>query len=179
MAPAVPTFAPSTTSTGIGGQIEAGKLPGSCERLLATNDLGALFALPLDSVSVRSIRGVPQPSVARTERIGCTYSRNGPGGRRLIEMGISRYADEAAALKQWRINSDAERAGSENRDLPIGTAKGVLVEHRDEAVLLVAYGVDNLTFVLPRGAAGDRPVADVLIDLALRVIPQVSATAPA
>ncbi|GEL19523.1 hypothetical protein PA7_33600 [Pseudonocardia asaccharolytica DSM 44247 = NBRC 16224] len=179
-APAIPTFAPPTTkAAGTDAAAEAGKLPTDCERVLTANDLGALFALPLDTVSVRSIRGVPQPAVDRTERIGCTYTRTGPGAPPLMELNISRYTDEAAAANQWRINSDAQRAGSESRDVPIGAAKGVFVERPGEAVLLVAYGVDNLTFVLPSTAATDRPAADVLVDLALRVIPQVRATMPA
>ncbi len=175
----IPTFAPSAAdpSPGASGAPD-GRLPAACDRLLSAGDLGALFAMPLGSVSVHTIRGVPEPSVGRVERLTCSYTTGG-GSMALLELNIGRYADAASASDHWKLNSAAERAGEgSSRDVPIGSAPAVLVEHRGETVLLVAYGVDTLTFVLPGDAAGGRLAADALVDLALRVLRPIAATAP-
>ncbi len=177
----IPTFAEPSAAAAAGSGTPKGALPDDCGRLLSVVDLAALFARPIDSVTVRTVRGIPEPSVGRTGRVGCRYSAvAGPStGDTLLDLNVGRYADAAAAAKQWQVNSAAERASEGNsRDVPIGSAPAVLVERRAETVLMVAYGVDTLTFVLPRPATGPRSAADTLVDLALRVLPQVAATAP-
>jgi hypothetical protein len=137
-----------------------------------------LLGLPLDSVEVRTIVGVAEPSVGRTERVACRYTGTaaaGPRrGRTLLDLNVSAYTDPGAAMKQWRVNSDAE--SGERRELPIGAASAVLVERPGESLLMVAHGTSNLTFVLP-GAGSlpvQRPPGDTLVDLALRVLPAVA-----
>ena len=75
----VPTFpaVPTAAASGGAGAADQGRLPDDCARLLAGNDLGALFGLPLDSVTVRTTIGTPAPAVGRTERLGCSYTRTG------------------------------------------------------------------------------------------------------
>ncbi|MHA6794123.1 hypothetical protein ACVGVM_11535 [Pseudonocardia bannensis] len=178
----VPTFADPSAVAAAGSADSDGALPDDCGRLLSVADLSALFARPIDSVTVRTVRGVPEPSVGRTGRVGCRYSgvADPLKGSTLLDLNVGRYTDAAAAAKQWRVNSAAERASEGNgREVPIGSAQAMIVERRDETVLMVAYGIDTLTFVLPRAATGPRPAADTLVDLALRVLPQVAATAPA
>jgi hypothetical protein len=170
----VPTF-PSTPvagTTGSGGPVDQGRLPDDCARLLAGNDLGALFGLPLDSVAVRTTIGTPVPAVGRTERLACQYVRVGGKGE-LLDINVSAYTDADAALKQWRTNAAAEDGA--HRDVQLGGARGVLIERPTEAVLMVVNGAETLTFVLPeRVRIRDLSAADTLIDLALRVLPTVS-----
>lgn len=176
----VPTFAaPGPTGPARGaGAGPAGKLPDDCARVLSADDLGALFAMPLGSVSLGTVRGVPEPSVGRTERLSCRYTGNGSPAP-LLELNIGRYTDPISASDHWKLNSDAERAaGGVSRDVSIGSAPAVLVERGTETVLTVVYGVDMLTFVLPGNSAGGRPAADALVDLALRALPPITATAP-
>jgi hypothetical protein len=174
----VPTF-PSTAqaaASSTAGPTDQGLLPDDCTRVLSGNDLGALFGLPLDSVVVRTTLGVPAPAVGRTERLACQYNRAGGAHDDLLDLNIGAYSDANAATKQWRTNAAAEDGA--HRDVALGGAHGVLVERPQEAVLMVANGAETLTFVLPdRVRIRDLSAGDTLVDLALRVLPAVSAAA--
>lgn len=175
----VPTFAAAPASAGAaggGGVVDQGRLPDDCTRLLAGNDLGALFGLPLESVAVRTTIGTPAPAVGRTERLTCSYARTSGSKGDLLDINVSAYTDAEAATKQWRTNAAVE--DGPHRDVPLGDARGVLVERPTDAVLLVAIGAETLTFVLPQPVRiRDLSAADTLVDLALRVLPTVSAGA--
>jgi hypothetical protein len=160
---------------------DQGALPDDCTRILTVGDLEAVLGLPIGSVDVRTTRGVPEPSVGRTERVACSYNGTAGGparGRTLLNINSSAYADPDSSAKQWRVNADAENG--DRRELPIGSASAVLVERSDEALLMVVNGVTNLTLVLPnQQLPGDRPRGDALVDLALRVLPAVSTSGTA
>lgn len=177
---AVPTFPAPAQQSGPPGAAEDadGAIPDDCGRILTAGDLEALLGLPLGTVSLRTIRGVPEPSVRRTERVSCDYTV-GPGrGRPLLDIRVSAYVDDAAATAQWRVNVAAE--SGEQREVPLGSASAVLFERSGEASLLVAHRAMNLTAVLPdQPLPGGRSRGDVLIDLALRVLPSVSTATPA
>ncbi|GEL24744.1 hypothetical protein PSU4_36980 [Pseudonocardia sulfidoxydans NBRC 16205] len=178
---AVPTFPGSTTTAGGPGTKEDDGLPDDCSGLMAADDLGAIFAQPVGTVVVRTIRGVPAPSVGRIERVACTYSRAGETGSAvapLVDVNIGRYTDDAAARNQWKVNSDAERAGATATDVAIGDAAAVVVSRPKETTMLVSYRLDTLTFVLPAAQGGARAPQDVLVDLARRMIPTLVATMP-
>jgi hypothetical protein len=170
----VPTFDPSATRAPAdpGAPVTTG-LPADCTRILTPEDLAALFGLPLGSVAVRTTIGASAPSVGRTERTTCSYTGTGGERGRLLDMVAGRYTDADAAAGHWRINADSE--DGQARDLPIGAAPGVLVERPGEAVLLVVNEADSLTLVLPDGVrVGDRSSADLLADLAQRVLPRLA-----
>lgn len=175
----VPTFASTAQPLpGTPGPAQQGALPDDCARVLAGNDLGALFGLAVDSVTVRTTIGAPAPAVGRTERLACQYTRSGGARDSLLDLNIGAYTDADAAAKQWRTNVDAEDGA--RRDVPLGQARGVLVERPDEATLMVANGAETLTFVLPaRVRIRDLSAGDTLVDLALRVLPAVSGGATA
>jgi hypothetical protein len=171
----VPTFA-APTVTGAPGSAEErnGALPTDCADLLAVADLGALLGLPLDSVAVRTTIGVAEPSVGRTERVACRYSGTAASPVRgtLLDVNVARYVDAAAATKQWGTNTGVESGA--RSDLPIGAARSALFDRDRESVLMVAYDDDTLTFVLPEAPRpGGRDRGEVLVDLALRVLPAV------
>jgi hypothetical protein len=170
---AVPTF-PSRAGEAVPATGADGRaISADCGRIFSTGDLEALFGLPLGSVGVRTTIGVPQPSVGRTERVACDYTLSGSRGRPLLDVNVTAYVDEAAAALQWRVNVDAE--AGERRDVPLGAASAVLIERPGEAVLMVAHGATNLTLVLPdQPLPGGRNRGDVLVDLALRILPAVS-----
>jgi hypothetical protein len=177
----VPTFAaaadpaPRDTAT---APTDEGQLPDDCTRVLAGNDLGALFGLPVDSVTVRTIIGQPAPAVGRTERLACQYRRTGDAQGDLLDLNIGAYTDADAAARHWKTNADAEDGA--RRDVQLGDARGVLVERPSDVVLMIANDADTLTFVLPRRIRiRDLSSADTLTDLALRVLPSVSGAADA
>jgi hypothetical protein len=174
---ALPTFpASSSTATSDGPAANEGAIPDDCERLLKVADLNALLGLPLDTVTVRSTLGVPEPSVGRTERVACRYTTKAAGparGRPLLDLNAAAYTTPDAALAQWRRNADVE--DGVHRELPIGSAGAVLVERSGEALLSVVYGPSTVTLMLPdQPLPGGRPRAEALVDLALRVLPAVA-----
>jgi hypothetical protein len=174
----VPTF-PATAQAGASGAAgpeDQGLLPDDCTRVLTGNDLGALFGLPLDSVTVRTTLGVPAPAVGRTERLACQYLRTGGARDDLLDLNIGAYTDADAAAQQWRTNAAAEDGS--HRDVALGGARGVLIERPQEAVLMVANGAETLTFVMSQKVRiRDLSAGDTLVDLALRVLPAVSRAA--
>lgn len=161
-------------------------LPDDCTRLMSADQAGALFGQALASVTAQTVRGVPEPSVGRTERVACTYRSNGQDaansakGPVLYQLNIGRYGDAAGAKRQWQLNGNAERADARSsQDLTIAGAPAVLIERADESTLALVYGVDTLTFVLPVAAPGqNRPAAETLPDLARRIIPALAPTQP-
>jgi hypothetical protein len=175
----VPTFpAAAQAAPGTAAAADQGRLPDDCTRVLAGNDLGALFGLPVDSVAVRTTIGVAAPAVGRTERLACQYTRTGGARDDLLDVNIGAYTDADSASRQWQTNVAAE--DGVHRDVALGDAKGVLVERPQEAVLMVANGAETLTFVLPgRVRIRDLSAGDTLVDLALRVLPAVSGAAAA
>ncbi|WP_156819697.1 hypothetical protein [Pseudonocardia sp. HH130630-07] len=186
---AVPTFsAEQSGAAGAGAEPVPIALPTDCGRLMDPEQAGALFGQIVGTVSVQSVRGVPEPAVNRTERTACTYRAGGQeqafgarnNGPVLYQLNIGRYGDTASATRQWQLNANAERGdATASRDITVGTAPGVLIERPDETTLAMVYGVDTLTFVLPVSAPGqNRSAAETLPDLAQRIIPALTPTQP-
>lgn len=172
----VPTFpAPAAAAgSGSGPGLPDGSVPTDCGGMLAVDDLNALLGLPLNSVGVRTTIGVPAPSVGRTERVACRYSGTATSPARgiLLDLNVGRYVDADAAARQWATNADVE--SGERRDIAIGAARAALFERPRETVLMVTYDDDTITMVLPEGPRPPgRSRADVLVDLALRVLPTI------
>lgn len=182
----VPTFPAVAEGPTPGAEPVKIALPDDCARLMSAEQVGALFGQPLGSVGAQTVRGVPEPSVGRTERVACTYRANGQdttGGSKgpvLFQVNIGRYVDAAGAKRQWQLNGNAERAGaSSSKDLTVAGAPALLIERPDESTLALAYGVDTLTFVLPVAAPGQsRSAAESLPDLAQRILPGLAPTQP-
>jgi hypothetical protein len=172
----VPTFAAAAATPTAESDVlptDQGQLPDDCTRLLGENDLGALYGLPLDSVVVRTTIGVAAPSVGRTERLGCRYTRVVGPRVDLLDVNVSAYVDAEAAAKQWRTNAGAEDGA--HHEMQLGGARALLVERPSEAVLMIAHNAQTLTFVLPEQIrVRNLTAADTLTDLALRVLPTVS-----
>jgi hypothetical protein len=180
-APPAPTGLPSfpeaaSATTAATQPAYPGVVPDDCVRLMTPADLGALLGLPLGSVSVRTIVGVPAPSVGQTERIDCTYGL-GPGGPPLLSARAMAYADDEAARAQWQRNADVE--DGTRKGLPLGAATGLLIERPTEALLTIVYGRATVSLLLPdRPFPGGRSREQVLVDLALRVLPTIAKGAP-
>jgi hypothetical protein len=177
--PSVPTFPSADVPAGAAGPAakDEGAVPDDCARLISVGDLGALLGLPLDTVALHTTQHVGSPSVGRTERVACDYTGQGSVRGPLLELDVSSYTDAQRSSAQWRVNADAEQGT--RTDIPIGDASAVLVERHGEAVLRVVHGSANLAFVLPtRRLPEGRSPRDVLVDLALRVLPVVPSTPP-
>ncbi|HEY0816978.1 MAG TPA: hypothetical protein VGE11_27190 [Pseudonocardia sp.] len=181
--PSLPTFPASGTAaaTGTATVHDVGVVPDDCARVLPVGELVAVLGLPLNSVAVRTTIGVPAPSVDRLERIDCAYTGTPALGRDqgkpLLAVNAAAYASPAAASAQWKLNAATEDGA--HRAVPVGTASGVLVERPGVTLLTVLYGTGTIALTLPaRPLPGGTTPADMLVDLARRVLPAMAAAAP-
>jgi hypothetical protein len=148
--------------------------------LMSTDELTALMGRPIGSVGLRTVRGVPEPDVQRIARLSCRYTATDPAGAPLLTVNVARYTTAEAAARQWRLNSEAERAGLPSRDTALGAARAVLVQRPESTALILAHADSTITLVLPAGPpVAGRAAPEFLVDLALRVIPRVVPPAPA
>jgi hypothetical protein len=179
----VPTFpaasvAPTTTSV---PELDDGRLlPADCEQIVGHDELPGLFGLPVDSVSVRTVQGVPAPSVGRVERVDCTYTVTDPTAPLrgvVLRMTLGAYSDVASARAQHDRNVADQRAGASAVEKPdLGEAAATVVEHGPETVLLTSYEEVTVDLELPGRSAPLSP-RDLLTDLARRVLARLAPAA--
>jgi hypothetical protein len=152
-------------------------LPLDCEEFVGHDEIAALFGLPLDSVSVRTVLGRPSPSVGRLERVDCVYTLAGAAGPNragvVVRVTAGRYADGAAARDQHERNVADQRTGAAGWTRPeLGEAAAAMVRRGGENVLLTSYGALTLDLDVP-----DRPhpldPVDLLTDLARRILARI------
>lgn len=181
---AVPTFPPGApTSTVAETPPDDGhRLPSDCEELVGQDEISALFGLPLGSVTVRTVRGTPSPSVGRLERMTCTYTVYEPATppRRgvVLRIAVGAYRDVVAAHDQHERNVADERAGASSSLQPeIGTAAATLVQRDAKCVLLTSSDTVTLDLDLtPRPVP--LPPVDLLTDIARRVLARLPPNPP-
>jgi hypothetical protein len=174
-AAAAPTTAPQPAP-------DAGRLPADCEQLVGHDELPGLFGLPVDSVTVRTVRGMPSPSVGRVERVDCTYTVTAPAAPGLqgvvLRMTVGRYHDVAAARAQHDRNVADQRAGTSVTTQPdLGATAASMVQRGAESILLTSYGTVTVDFDLMR-PPGPLPPRDLLTDLVRRVLARPTTQPP-
>jgi hypothetical protein len=176
---AVPTFpvvSPAPTTTPPPGP-DGGHLPTDCEQILGHDELPALLGLPVDSVTLRTVQGVPAPSVGRLERINCTYLVTDPAPPPqgvVLRMTLGRYSDVAAARDQYDRNVADERGGASASTQPdLGAAAATVVQRGAQTVLLTCYDALTVDLDLAQRPA-PLPPRDLLTDLARRVLARVT-----
>jgi hypothetical protein len=152
-------------------------LPVDCGQLVTRDELPALFGLPVGSIVVRTVLGLPAPSVGRLQRVDCIYALTGPDAHGqpgpVLRMTVGLYRDRSAARDQHERNVADQRAGAVGTAQPaLGDAAATVVQRDVEDVLLISLGVHTLDLDLPRGPVPLAPV-DLLIDLARRVLPRL------
>jgi hypothetical protein len=172
--PALPTTPPAGPDGGLGLLVD-------CEQLVGHDELPELFGLPVGSVAVRTVLGVPAPSVGRLQRTDCTYSVRDPNAPPLgvvLRMTVGLYRDTAAAREQHDRNVAEEQVGASGFRRPhVGAAAATFVHHEGESVLLTCY--DTLTVDLDLAQrAGPLPPEDLLTDLVRRVLGRLTSPRP-
>jgi hypothetical protein len=176
---AVPTFpaVSPTVTTAPPPEPGAGHLPTDCELIVGHDELPALLGLPVDSVTVRTVQGVPSPSVGRLERIDCTYMVTDPGVSPpgvVLRMTLGKYVDVAAAHDQHDRNVADQRGGaSASAQSDLGAAAATVVQRGARTVLLTCYDAITVDLDLAQ-RPWPLPPRDLLTDLARRVLARVT-----
>jgi hypothetical protein len=174
---AVPTF---TAPAGQSGPAQAVAprstlLPTDCaEVLTGPVDASALLGQPTGSVGVRTVWGVPAPSVGILERVNCGYQRAGQGVP-AMQLGLAAFADQPSAAAQRLRNVAAERGDTRaNVPVALGDATADLLTQPTRSLLMVDYDRYTVTASLANGVVPDDQVRPVLVDLVRRVLPTLA-----
>ena len=170
-----PTFpaAPLPTTTQPPSSDLGSGLPSDCRQLVGQDELPGLLGLPVGSIAVRTVLGVPAPSVGRVQRTDCSYTVTDPHAPPLgvvLRMTVGRYRDPATARDQHDRNVANEAVGaSDVRPVDLGAAAATIMQRGGESFLLVSYGTLTVDLDLVRRAE-PLPPEDLLTDLVRRVL---------
>lgn len=125
---------------------------------------------------VRSIVGVPEPNINRTERLTCQYGLPEPppppgqASPVPMEVSISVYGDEASAQERVAATIDSERGrGATPSTVQVGPADGTLLVTADTRLLVAVDGPITLAISVAPGVADDR-LEEVLADIGGQVL---------
>jgi hypothetical protein len=142
--------------------------------------VAALLGQPVDSVGVRSVRGVPAPSVGLLERVSCTYQRNEGAGssnsagpaRPVLVVTVAAFRDACSASQQRLRNLAAEQAPpSATSPVPVpGATETTLLDEPAASVLMMDAGRYTLAATLPHGLFPHSQEPSVLADLTGRLL---------
>lgn len=163
-APQIPTILPPTTFTRA-PQMTDRPLPDDCELILPVTSLHKFLGRELPG-ELRTIIGIPEPSLARTGKVDCYYGlgERQPLGAAPVVVGLATYADPAAAGTRVEESVAAEREdGASVTQLDVGKVKASLVSTKAERLLIGSLG--KTTFV-SRAKAGVVPDDQVGVFLA-------------
>jgi hypothetical protein len=181
--PVQPTPVPTFTAPSVQKPAPARRdtlLPTDCVQVLSEGSVAALLAQPVDAFSSHTVLGVGSPSVELLERLDCSYRRRGDTAAPTLALRAQAYADSTAASRHYKINLAAESPEAHTtKDTAIGTAHAVLLSEPARCVLMVTYGRVNLTISLPEAVVPTLATADVLVDLAQRILPSLALEPPA
>lgn len=182
---AVPTFtAPAGQSEPVPAVAPRSTLlPTDCADVLTGPvDASALLGQPTGSVAVRTVMGMPAPSVGILERVSCGYQRAGQGVP-AMQLGLAAFDDRPSAAAQRLRNVAAERGDTRaSSPVALGEATAVLLTQPTRSLLMVDYDRFTVTASLVHGVVPDDQVGPVLVDLVRRVLPTLAppaARAPA
>ena len=167
---AVPSFAAQSGQPAAALPPRATLLPAECAELLTGPvDAAALLAQPTGSVGVRTVWGVPAPSVGLLERMNCAYQR---GAGPVLQLGLAAFTDAQSADEQRLRNVAAERSDTRAAaPVPLGDARATLLTQPTRSLLMVAFDRYTVTASLARGVLPDAQIGPALVDLVRRVLP--------
>ena len=114
-------------------------LPGGCDQLLPFTDLDQALGRPLFGQS-RYVRGVAEPAIRRTGRVTCQFGLADNGrGPALLEVGVSTYADAAAATARVAATVASLRgAGLSLKTATVAGQQATLIGTKADYNLVVA-----------------------------------------
>ncbi len=180
--PTVPAFTSSTdaSTSSVAPTSTGPRLPLECGALLNSQNVDLALGVPLVG-RVRSIVGVPEPTISRLERLTCQYGLPEvppPAGQPAppipLEVSVSVYADEAAATERVGETVQSERGrGAAPTTVSVGPVQGTVLVTTDRRLLVASSGVHTVAVTLAPGMVDDR-VAAVLSDLGGRVLTTIT-----
>ncbi|QQQ74842.1 hypothetical protein IOD16_27435 [Saccharothrix sp. 6-C] len=165
--PQIPTIVPPTSFSRI-PQMTDRPLPDDCELVIPVELFNQKLGRELPG-ELKTIIGIPEPSLARTGKIDCYYGvpEKQPIAAAPVIIGLATYADEAAAGTRVAESVAAEREdGATVREVDVGKKKGQFISSKDERLVLGSLGKTTYVARVKLGVLPDDAVAGVLAALA-------------
>ncbi|XVS62852.1 hypothetical protein ACQPYE_32020 [Actinosynnema sp. CA-299493] len=165
--PKIPTIVPPTSFSRV-PQMTDRPLPDDCELVIPVELFNQKLGRELPG-ELKTIIGIPEPSLGRTGKIDCYYGvpEKQPIAAAPVIIGLATYADEAAAGTRVAESVAAEREdGATVREVDVGKKKGQFISSEDERLVLGSLGKTTYVARVKLGVLPDDAVAGVLAALA-------------
>jgi hypothetical protein len=158
--PQIPTILPPTTITRVPQMVDR-PLPDDCELVVPVELFNQKLGRELPG-ELKTIIGIPEPSLGRTGKIDCYYGvpENQPIAAAPVIIGLAAYGDEPTASSRVAESVAAERQeGATVAEVDVGKKKGQLVSTKDERMVVgwlgkTTYVARAKVGVLPDDAIG-------------------------
>lgn len=172
--PQIPTILPPTTITRVPQMVDR-PMPDDCELVVPVE----LFHQKLGRVlpgELKTIIGIPEPSLGRTGKIDCYYGvpENQPIAAAPVIIGLAAYTDEPTANARVADSVAAERQeGATVAEVDVGKKKGQLVSTKDERMVVGWLGKTTYVARAKVGVLPDDAVGGILAALAQQAMTPV------
>ncbi|MFJ6676311.1 hypothetical protein ACIQMJ_34865 [Actinosynnema sp. NPDC091369] len=172
--PQIPTILPPTTITRIPQMVDR-PIPDDCELVVPVELFHQKLGRELPG-ELKTIIGIPEPSLGRTGKIDCYYGvpERQPIAAAPVIIGLATYNDEPTATSRVAESVDAERQeGATVREVDVGKKKGQFVSTKDERLVMGSLGKTTYVARAKAGVLPDDAVAGALAALAQQAMTPV------
>ncbi|TQM83785.1 hypothetical protein FHX81_6212 [Saccharothrix saharensis] len=172
--PQIPTIVPPTTISRIPQMVDR-PIPDDCELVVPVELFHQKLGRELPG-ELKTIIGIPEPSLGRTGKIDCYYGvpERQPIAAAPVIIGLATYNDEPTAGGRVTESVDAERQeGASVREVDVGKKKGQFVSTKDERLVMGSLGKTTYVARAKAGVLPDDAVAGALAALAQQAMTPV------
>ncbi|MFE9749272.1 hypothetical protein ACFYOT_30545 [Saccharothrix saharensis] len=172
--PQIPTIVPPTTISRIPQMVDR-PIPDDCELVVPVELFHQKLGRELPG-ELKTIIGIPEPSLGRTGKIDCYYGvpEKQPIAAAPVIIGLATYHDEPTAGGRVAESVDAERQeGASVREVDVGKKKGQFVSTKDERLVMGSLGKTTYVARAKAGVLPDDAVAGALAALAQQAMTPV------
>jgi hypothetical protein len=165
--PQIPTIVPPTSFSRIPQMVDR-PIPDDCELVVPLELFNQKLGRELPG-ELKTIIGIPEPSLGRTGKIDCYYGvpERQPLGAAPVVIGLATYGDEPTAVNRVTESVDLERQGGATvHEVDVGKRKGRFVSTKDERLVIGSLGKTTYVARAKVGVVPDDAVAGFLAALA-------------
>ena len=172
--PQIPTIVPPTTISRVPQMVDR-PIPDDCELVVPVELFHQKLGRELPG-ELKTIIGIPEPSLGRTGKIDCYYGvpERQPIAAAPVIIGLATYGDEPTAANRVTESVDLERQGGGSvREVDVGRKKGQFVSTKDERLVMGSLGKTTYVARAKAGVLPDDAIAGALAALAQQAMTPV------
>ncbi|PSL57812.1 hypothetical protein B0I31_10123 [Saccharothrix carnea] len=172
--PQIPTILPPTTISRVPQMVDR-PIPDDCELVVPVELFHQKLGRELPG-ELKTIIGIPEPSLGRTGKIDCYYAvpERKPIAAAPVIIGLAAYTDAPTAAARVEESVTAERQeGATVREVDVGKKKGQFVSTKDERLVMGSLGKTTFVARAKLGVLPDDAIAGFLAALAQQAMTPV------